>query len=57
MSSITFWASIAAKGLRGDRAPTWTARNLRSPVSLALPGVPGQEPESREDAKAKEAGR
>lgn len=56
MTSITFWATLAAKGLRGDRAPTWTARNLRSPVSLALPGVPGQEPEPREDAKATEAG-
>lgn len=57
MSSTTFWATLAAKGLRGDCPPTWAARNLRSPVSLALPGVPGQEPEPREDAKAKETGR
>lgn len=53
MSSITFWASIAAKGLRSeDPRPSWVTENLRTRVSIGLrhiPGSPGHLPR-REDS-------
>lgn len=42
MTSTTFWASLAAKGLRGQQPTTWASRELKSRVALAAPLVPGQ---------------